>query len=451
MKRWLCVVMCICLLAGLTACQEENPGQTQISSAPDDSTPAEKAVLDVYYLKTDAVSEQIVQQFLSGTVTVNATGFDDIETMDLQIATEVGTDKGPDVILFPAATTLDTEKMARNGAFLDLSHMVQAEDFAEQYFASVISGGQIGEKQLLMPLRFRILSLITSQEALAGMGITMEDLDTVSKMMDTLTEKSEDFGPEEAAILVNYTAGDAAGLLYDNLRLAGLQVADLENQSLQVSEDLFREFAEYAKLQWQQVIGFQPVWRKYMGSDLTEVFTRARIQTRVYSMFQDLRYYDSFYDQALEQTMTAMPYPNYEDANAVTADVLLYAAVLNTTDQPEAACDFVRSAMDASIRNISDDLSVSRYAMQMLLDKLHLSRGKNQSIGGGKTITVEKMSDALKSYSEDVLASITSASIPNGAVRAILTETMGAYLAGEADFDDSYARFQNQIGIYLYE
>lgn len=451
MKKLICMVMSLCLLLSLSACVNEQPGQTESSSNPAETTSAAASVLDVYYLKGHTVSEQILNYFVSDTVTIHAVGFDDIEAMDLQIAAEIGTGKGPDVILFPSTTTLDTEKMARNGAFLDLSSMLEEEKTEEQYYTAVLSAGNIGGKQLLMPLRFRLLSLITSQEALAEMGLSPSDIDTVPEMVNVLTQKAADYPAEEAAVLVNYPAGSGFGLLYDNLRLSGLQVADLENQSLGVSKELFQSIAQYTKMQWQELADFQPVWSKYIGSDLTEVFTRARIQVRGYSMFQDLRYYHSFYDQALGQTMTFITYPNYEDPAGITADVLLYAAVLGNTDQEEAARSFVRSAMDTPIRDIGDDLSVSRQWTDYLLDKVSRWDGNTMSIGASKSITVEKMSEELRNSCEAVLERITSASIRNGAVSAVLAETMEAYITGEASFEACYTKFENQLGIYLYE
>ena len=436
--------MSLCLLIFFTACTDTQPEQTAPSSG-------ELPMLDVYYLKGHTVSEQILNYFVSDTVAVNAVSFDDIEAMDLQIATEIGIGKGPDVILFPNTTSLDTEKMARNGAFLDMSSILKEDNIDEQYYTAVLSAGNIGGKQLLMPLRFRLLSLITTQEALSEMGLSMADIDTVPEMVDVLTKKAADYPAEEAAILVNYPAGSGSGLLYDNLRLSGLQVADLENQALGVSEELFQSIAKYTKTQWQQMKDFQPVWTKYIGSDLTEVFTRARIQVRGYSMFQDLRYYHSFYDQALGHTMAFVTYPNYEDATGITADVLLYAAVLENTDQEEAARSFIRSAMDTPIRDIGDDLSVSRQWTNDLLDKVSRWDGRKTSIGASKSIKVEKMSQELRSSCEAVMERITSASIRNGAVSAVLTETMDAYITGEASFEECYAKFENQLGIYLYE
>ncbi len=57
----------------------------------------------------------------------------------------------------------------------------------------------------------------------------------------------------------------------------------------------------------------------------------------------------------------------------------------------------------------------------------------------------------LRAECEDILNSITAGSIPNGAFEAILEDTMEACILGEAEFEECYAKFKNQVSISLYE
>ena len=128
MRKLLCLIVSLCLLAALGGCTGDTPEESTLQTT-ESTAPEEPRELDIYYLReTISTARSVVQKYALShpNVSVNATAFSSIEEMDLQIASEISAGKGPDVILFPDTTTLDTAKMAQNGAFLDLSEMMAA-------------------------------------------------------------------------------------------------------------------------------------------------------------------------------------------------------------------------------------------------------------------------------------------------------------------------------------
>jgi ABC-type glycerol-3-phosphate transport system substrate-binding protein len=81
--------------------------------------------LTIYYYSSLFYDQAITNLFLP-TGKVTPVAFDNAEEMDKRIATETGSGKGADVFLFVADnTTLDTQKMAKNGAFLRSQQIFQ--------------------------------------------------------------------------------------------------------------------------------------------------------------------------------------------------------------------------------------------------------------------------------------------------------------------------------------
>ena len=134
----------------------------------------------------------------------------------------------------------------------------------------------------------------------------------------------------------------------------------------------------------------------------------------------------------------------------MTADISLYAAIPKSTDAKQTAFDFVRFAMDSAVGDIGNDLPINRNSVALHLDQLCRDAGKSVKLPTG-VVTVPVMSEALRQQCEQTLDRISSGSIRSGVIDDIFTEAMEAYITGEADFEDCYAKFKNQMSLYLYE
>ena len=444
LRLFLSVLMSVLLLfSGCMPGQKNDTTETKNTDAP--------VSLEIYYLADDASSIHIINSFKSTTVdiTVNATGFASVEEMDTRIAAEISGNKGPDVILFPCTTSLDTAKMARNQAFLDLSAMLAGdESYDEKNYYSVLDAGQIGGKQLLMPLRFRLQYHTTTQERLTAAGMTLPENYTASQLMAAFHSHAASAGDDISAMM---TAMDVSigGLLYDTLRLTGVEIVDPDSKTLTVSDEVFQEYAAFARLSAEQIRKSGNLIRTY-GGNFTGGLTHI---TSVYVCDQlplYLRYYEALFRKGLKENLRILNLPNYADPTSLTADISLYAAIPQSTDAKQTAFDFVRFAMESTVGDIGNDLPINRSSVALHLDQLCRDAGKSVKLPTG-VVTVPVMSEALRQQCEQTLDRISSGSIRSGVIDDIFTEAMEAYITGEADFEDCYAKFKNQMSLYLYE
>ena len=403
------LIILLCFVLLFSACANNQ------TDAPTDP---QKTALEIYYLSEDASATYIVNSYKrkASDITVNATAFSNIEEMDLRLSTELNGGNGPDVILFPSSTTLDTIKMAMNGTFMDLSGMLASDETydASNYYP-VLDAGVMEGKQALMPLRFKLQYLMSTNEKLERVGISEEDM---------------------------LTATTIGGVLYNTLRLTNIQVVDYSNASVSVSEEIFKEYAAYAQMNYTHLIRSQEILQLY-SRDFIGAMERLTTLVSNESFFYRWRYYTALYDQGMGETFCPITIPNYDNANALTADICLYAAIPQSTDQPQAAYDFVRFAMDSSVSDATHDLSVSRKVAKTMLDDLYTNPGKKVNIGS-MYVQVPTMSNDLRTMCEETLERIASGNIRNGVIDSIFTETMGDYITGKAEFDTCYEKFLNQ-------
>lgn len=438
------LIILLCVVMLFSACNNtDNPKQSTAKS--------EEKVLDVYYLASDPAATFIVKEYRSEypDAKLNAVAFQSVEEMDLRISTEASSGKGADVVLFSSTTTLDAAKMAINNAFLDLAPYLSADEkFNASNYYSVLNAGRIGEEQVLMPLRFQVQYLLTSEEKLSASSISLSEGYSTSDLMNALAANADACNEGQSAMQCLFS-GTPSGILYDALRLSSVQIVDMSGKILTVSEDTFREYAEYAHMAYGQFMKSAQILKLY-SRDFVGGVSKLTTMLSKDSLPYQMRYYDAAYGQALEEKLHVLVFPNYGDSNALTADVTLYAAALQSTEQPQAAYDFIRFAMDATAGEITNDLPVSRKAVSALLDNLCANPGKNINLG---SVNAEHpaMSEKLRASCERILGQVTSGNIRNSTIASIFDESMQNYIMGKATFEECYKIFLNRINLYLYE
>lgn len=457
MKKFISITLLLswCLML-FSACGPKQAEETEPSEpVTTESTDSEEtATLDIYYLADDACSHYIVNSFdfFTDGITINATEFASIEEMDTRIATEVNANQGPDVIVFPKSTTLDTTKMAINGAFLDLSEFLENDEtYDPKNYYSVLDAGNIGGKQLMMPLRFGIPYYRTAQERLTAAGMDLPENFTASQLMAAFQTHAASLGEDFGAFMYGIEGIDDSfgAMLYDTLRLTDVEIADLQGQTLSITDEVFREYAEYARFMYSESMKTGGILRKH-GTDFTDGWTHV---TALYMNAQfpvNLQHFEALFRVGLEETVRMLHMPNYADPTSLTADISVYAVVLENTDDPQTAYKFLRYAMDGIFGENEHSLPISRNQMAAHLDQRCWNRGASITIPNG-IVSVPAMSAELRQLCEQTFDRITSGSIRSGVIDDIFTEAMEPYIVGEAEFDECYTKFKNQMNLYLYE
>jgi len=444
-KRTLCI-LCVLLCGTLLFC-----GCTTIDT-PETSTQGttQESKLEIYYLASDPVAQAIVSGYRAlSTIKLGLTAFADVEEMDLRIAAEIGSGKGPDVVLFTDATTLDTAKMATNNAFLNLSELLTADKtFAEDNYYPVLDAGKVGDAQMLMPLRFSLHYLLTSEEKLQNSGISLPENYTASELMEVLATNAEVCGDDQSA-MQTLNGSSIGGLIYDRLRLSNIQVVNMANREVCIMEEVFQEFSEHAKLSYNQFVKSAQILKTYSRDFVGGVSKLTTLMSNETPLFQ-LRYYNALFDQGLNETMTVLTYPNYDAPQELTADISLYGAILKGTDVQQEAYNFIRYAMDSEVGEYTNDLSINRASVDAQITLFCENPGKRVNIGS-MFVDIPKMSGDLREVCESLLNKVASGSIRNSAIDGIFTEAMEDFICGNASYEDCYTKFKNKIGLYVNE
>ncbi len=433
----------------------EVPEEETVLPVPEDSD-----VLNVYHLATDACAAYLVKAYgmFGSDLELNVTTFRNAADMDAQITEDLEAGTGPDVVLFHSgSTTLDVEALARDGAFLDLGPMMEADpDFDYANYYPILDAGIISGQQALMPLRFGLSYFLTSEEKLEAAGISLAEEYEAAELLQAMTEHAAACPEGISAMYPNdMNTRSQGGYVYDVLRLSGVDVLDME-------DEVFAAYAAFALTQWEQ-FGKAAGISKAFGNDFVGALkqyttlamggsepTEKQQWARGGSLPWIFHQYGAVFELALEETARVLTIPNYDDPEGLTADIYTYAAVLESTGRPQAAYEFVRFAMDTPLASEKHELSVSRQATAGLLDLLGETSGATPKLGD-TTIQIPKMTAEMRTYCETVLDSITSGNISNNAVKAVFTETMTGYLDGKISLEDAYEQLEYQMLLYLHE
>lgn len=443
MKRILSAVFLIWMFVCMTACTRNQAIDLTESTSSVESVNAipEKVELKVFYSQDNPAAADIVKSYQKDNkdVTLVATAFTDIAKMDKAVGSLSDEEEMPDVILFSKSTCVNTMNMAEMGDFLDLMPLlVQNPEYDESNYFPVMDCGQLNDKQYLIPLRFSCLYFLTSDEKMEENDLKLEEDYVTSDLMNEMSDAVLDCQADQSVmqILNSQTAG---GLLYDNLRLSGVMQDGLNN----ISEETFREYASYTQMCYEQFINSQVLLKAY-SRDFTSAFSRVMTFMSNTSLPVNMRYYDSLMRKGLDQNLNLIPYPNHDEPRSITADISLYAAVMQSTEHAQQAVDFVYYAMNMPSKDVAQDLPVSRQAVEQLLNDLCQIEGLVIDIGSAR-ISVDRMSAELREECEVILNRIHSGSIRNYNHEMILEQTMAPFITGDSAFDECYSAFLNQV------
>jgi len=445
MKRH-CGLLCILLSSVLllSACGQTSEGRKSTDGGSADS-------LRVYYVDGNESIQKILYTVKTTCpdITVEKVAFDSAEAMDAQLTTELSAGSAPDVILFTGETTLDTAKMAKSGAFLDLSDYLSTDDtFDAADYYPIFDAGQVDGKQVLMPLAFRLQYLLSTDETLAENGAELNDGYSTKALFDEVRRLAESCDEAHSAMYLMYDT-TRSKLLYDALRLTNLPLTDDVNKKLALDRGVFEDYASYIKLFSEQIDKTNALIERIgnNSADAFDLFTFAAVENQIAI---STRYYAALFDQILGQKMHIVTIPNHDNSAEITADVSLFAAVPSGSKNPEAAYQILRAAMDTAYASNGDDMSLNKSNVKTVLDDLSGSQGKTFNING-KSVVVPRMDSDLRGRLETILGSIAHGSIINNPVLEIFSDCMRPYIKDEKDFDTCFAYLENKLQLYLYE
>ncbi|MBQ3707224.1 MAG: carbohydrate ABC transporter substrate-binding protein [Clostridia bacterium] len=171
------------------------------------------------------------------------------EEYETRVRAEIPAGKGPDLLYTNMTELPDVYKTMGTGLFEDLNPYLAADEeiVPEDFIRGIFDGALYQGKRYIVPVGHLPQILATSEELLAEIGVTAEDLNTYDGFLDACTgfhnlypESSilADMGPHDndtSAFSVLYTA-------------AGFRMIDYENAAVSVDEQAFRKMVDVCRL-----------------------------------------------------------------------------------------------------------------------------------------------------------------------------------------------------------
>ncbi len=165
-----------------------------------------------------------------------------------QIRAEIPAGKGPDLLYASGSDFSDIYKTMSTGVLEDLNpYIANDPDFnLDDYIEGIMEEGLYGGARYILPVSHRSQPLVTTEEALAEIGCTVDDIRTFSGFLDAANRYKEQY-PENNAI-VNYSRGgyDASNILMF-YQCCGFRFIDYEAGEIVLNEERFREMIDYCK------------------------------------------------------------------------------------------------------------------------------------------------------------------------------------------------------------
>jgi len=165
-----------------------------------------------------------------------------------KIRAEIPAGKGPDLLYASGSDFSDVYKTMSTGVFEDLNpYIANDPDFhLDDYITGIMDAGLYRGSRYILPVSHRSQPYVTTEEALAEVGCTIDDIRTFSGFLDTANRYKEKY-PENNAI-VNYArAGYDASNLLMFFQCSGFRFIDYDAGEIILNEERFREMIDYCK------------------------------------------------------------------------------------------------------------------------------------------------------------------------------------------------------------
>ena len=171
------------------------------------------------------------------------------EEYETRIRAEIPAGKGPDLLFTSISDLPDVYKTVSTGLFEDLNPYLYADEEIDpdDFIRGIFDGGLFRGSRYFIPVTHHPMILATSEELLAEIGVTAEDLDTFDGFLDACT-KFHDLYPE-STVIPDMGPHDNDTSTFSALYTAsGFRMIDYENAAVSVDEQAFRKMIDLCRL-----------------------------------------------------------------------------------------------------------------------------------------------------------------------------------------------------------
>ncbi len=212
--------------------------------------PTDKLVLYVYSRNNGWVKPAVeVFKELYPEVNVIVHKFEDNKNYELLMKHKLPKGMGPDLVVGQFTDVGDDYyQYLDNGVFVDLNQFIlRDEDFSfDGYNENVMDAGVYKGKRLVVPIEYEILPLITSEEILAGEGLTEDDIASFSSLITSAHDYNLKYKASVDKSAFSIT-GDTSYILRELLQYGNVSIIDYENKDVAIDGDSLRTVIDYIK------------------------------------------------------------------------------------------------------------------------------------------------------------------------------------------------------------
>ncbi len=385
----------------------------------------------------------------------------------------------PDLVITTNSTTADYYRYMDEGYFYDLTDFATEREMytSGAYYNQILRAGEYNQKQYILPILFNIDTIMGSKEMWEKISLHIEDVNTHSELLDALVYAQNQKAVEQVAV---HFGSDAAIYLPHALySSSGEKWIDYDEWNANLDKTIFqkmgvfyeqfldeqfgKEWIQGEKIPWFEAkhnticmaIENDVQLDEFLDDIGCFVEGGASFQTFLHSAAAQAWYYESRY-RDLKQEFEIFAMPGID--GGTTAHVSYMGAVLQNSEYPEAAFEFLKYIMDSDVSaffGFSVNCESTQKQLEYLTDtSYYLRPGLQIRLDEGTLADsmmdylIQPMTEETKGKLEEMLGSIENASLPNWPVYEIIDLQLQRYAKGECDIEDAYDTTINNLNSY---
>lgn len=284
--------------------------------------------------------------------------------------------KLPDLMIVNKHSMYDYYRLSEQGILLDFFDYVQTDEALQdddQYYQNVLSGGNINQKQIALPVLFNMNGLITSRSYMEEIGVPlMSDIVTYDDVLHILEESCIEMKEGQSKEAIFEASGLMIGGQYIPSILTGAAYPSYftkDGLNLQIKTETISSIMNLMQLYNQQEFSVDKGWEEKtyidnLNNDKIKSRWISTLEKDNYegvgiflsggrcgginfhnSLLTDAAYFHSVYEQNGEE-MVLCGIPTEEQSNVYSANISVAAVGFSTTQYPTAVYDLARYLMD---------------------------------------------------------------------------------------------------------
>ena len=436
------ILYLLCLVVFASGCSlprksvgvDTTPTNSSIESTVDIT---EKDSISVAYMEEDLASTAIIESFYSETVELIPVVLSE-DAFDNYL---LYTNDPADIVLIPHSTQVYTAAYALQNCVHKLDEILPKITEGTEYYP-VLDAGKIDGSQYFLPLRFHLPYLLTTELNLEIFGLSALEQSDMKTWMVQIQAASEKENAEKG-MLFTPMESNIGTALYNALRLSGAWVADPASPGAPVTEELLYEYGQYIKTLWKET-----EHTKAQRLRTHSIYPYPLVSSEsIPFVFGEGCLPDIFrvFAEGNSSQPVLLGHPQYSSANAITADITLYAAIQTKRDNYTQIQEFLRHAFTTPEgQGTQEGLSVCCAAVATYMD--HLASQTATAFSDGPYYrTVQGLSEPVRSACELVLDQVVSGSIRSAYWDRLFSNEMEAFSSGEKSYEECIQSLSSRL------